>query len=395
MKKHSLYITRLILAATVFSIVAGCATTGMRSPVPVDLADVAHVHQEGTSPAPIRYWADDPDPKQRNPALDQRIRKHLLAGARKERVDALSLSGGGYNGAFGVGYLVGWSARGDRPRFDFVAGISVGALIAPFAFLGSDYDKQLVEAFDHLATTRKRGAGIIGVLFGAGGIESSEPIADAIESIINETTLPLFAAEHKKGRRLLIGTTNLDAEKPVVWDIGAIASSQIPHRVTLIRKILLASAAVPGIYPPVLINVEANGEQYDELHVDGSVTQQILLIPEHIRVPDVRTASGGTPKRNLYVIYNGNISPSYEPVKTDAFTVLRHSVPTFIKYLGRGDINRMRVVAQNNNAAYRLAAVPASFRTKDEFPPDEDYLASLVDLGFKLGKEGYWKRQGP
>jgi len=392
MKLHFLHIVRPVVAALLIVVIAGCATTGMRSPVPVELAGIAQIHQEDTSPTPIRYWADDPDPKRRDPALDKRIEQHLVKVARKDKLDFLALSGGGYNGAFGVGYLTGWSARGDRPQFDFVSGISVGALIAPFAFLGSDYDANLLAAFDHLSTSRERGAGVIGVLFGAGGIESSGPIQDAIATIINEKTLAIIAAEHNKGRRLLIGTTNLDAEKPVVWDIGAIANSNIPHKMALVRKILLASAAVPGIYPPVLIEVEANGEHYDELHVDGSVTQQILLVPQHIRVPDVRTKSGAPAKRQLYVIYNGNISPTYEPVKADAFTVLRHSVPTFIKYLGRGDITRMRAVAEKNNAHYKLAAVPATFRTKDEFPPDADYLDELIKLGFKLGEEGYWKQ---
>ena len=91
-----------------------------------------------------------------------------------------------------------------------------------------------------------------------------------------------IAAEHRKGRRLFIGTTNLDAGRPVMWNIGAIANSTDPRAPELIHKVLLASASIPGAFPPVLINVEADGKVYDELHVDGGTTTQVFVYPAGI-----------------------------------------------------------------------------------------------------------------
>jgi len=62
----------------------------------------------------------------------------------------LALSGGGADGAFGAGVIVGWTASGKRPEFALVSGVSIGALIAPYAFLGPSYDAQLRENFESI-----------------------------------------------------------------------------------------------------------------------------------------------------------------------------------------------------------------------------------------------------
>lgn len=385
-------ILRRICALALVAALAACTSLsgglGSRVPVPEDLVLDAGIPSSG-GVAPVRYWGDDFS------AIDSAYGNAGLGGAElaalasDPRLDFLSISGGGYNGAFGTGFLLGWSARGDRPQFDIVSGISVGALLAPFAFLGPNYDQQMLAAFDSLVLSNARGAGFLGALFGAPGVESNEPIRRALAAVITDRTVAAIAREHEKGRRLLIGTTNLDAERPVVWDIGAIATSTIADKRGLIRKVLLASAAVPGVYPAVLIEVEANGCIYSELHVDGGVTQQVVLIPDDINLQHYDRA-GSRRERNLYIIYNNKLTPDYEPVMPDALGVLRRSVPTFIKYLGRGDIARMRAAAARNGAQYKLTAIPPVFEVKDTFEPDAEYMTTLIRIGFEMGKDGDW-----
>lgn len=381
----------LILIALA-TLLAGCATMGLgRIPVPAALTKVATIPTLNlSSSSALRYWGDvhiDQPNGPRNAALYE----NFAAIAASRQIELLALSGGGYNGAFGTGYLLGWSKHGDRPEFQIVTGISVGALIAPFAFLGSAYDQRLLEAFEYLIAGNKGGNSFLGVLFGSPGLESSEPIARAIETIITAETLVEIGALHKTGRRLLIGTTNLDAERPVIWDIGAIAISNVPNKVELVRQIMLASSALPGIFPPVLIKVEAEGKLYDELHVDGGITQQVVLLPENSGPSGNTLLASNSQRRHLYVIYNGKIAPDYEPVKVAAMDVLLRSVPAFIKSLGRADVKRLRDAAIKYDASYKIVAMPAEVTIKNDFSPDPEYLHKLIQLGYEMGAKGVWQ----
>ncbi len=105
---------------------------------------------------------------------------------------------------------------------------------------------------------------------------------ELIARYYDEKVLEALAVEARKGRVLNIGTTNLDVERPVIWRISAIATSDHPDRLELIRKIILASASIPAAFPPVTIEVEANGQFYDELHVDGGTSSQVFLYPAAI-----------------------------------------------------------------------------------------------------------------
>jgi len=361
----------LLFAALALSACSSLST--LRTPVPGPLAETAAV-AASTAGEPIRYWGDEPLPPTRE-----------FAGRGADRqAQYLSLSGGGANGAYGAGYLVGWSQRGDRPEFEVVTGISVGALIAPMAFLGPGYDTRLQQVFVDLATWRDRGPGVLAALFGAPGIASNRPVMAAIARLVDAPTLDAIAREHQKGRRLLIGTTNLDAERPVIWDIGAIASSNLPNRLQLVRQIMLASAAIPGIYPPVLIKVQAGGRTYDELHVDGAVTQQILLFPNGF---DAITG-GGSGNRQLYVIYNGMVEPSHESVEISSLAVLERSIPTLLKYRGRGEISLLSNAARAEGIRYRMTAIPPEFPDSEEIFPSPEWLAKLYAYGVENGRLG-------
>ena len=217
----------------------------------------------------------------------------------------LSISGGGANGAFGVGLLNGWSESGARPEFFIVTGISTGALIAPYAFLGSDYDDELVGLYTTLTTKDliKKRSLISGITSDA--LYDTQPMRELLKKFVDDKMIARIAEEHSKGRRLVIGTTNLDAERPVIWNIGAIAAVGTEDSAQLIRDVMLASASIPGMFPPVRITVRVGDQEYDELHVDGGVSSQVFLYPAQINLRDAADLVGVSQDQSVYVIRNG------------------------------------------------------------------------------------------
>jgi hypothetical protein len=201
----------------------------------------------------IRFWGDEVPTD-----IKAEIRRKLPnmprlaqgASLRKGRpkVEILALSGGGGDGAFGAGLLKGWSTRGDRPEFEVVTGVSAGAIIAPFAFLGSEYDDELEEIWTHYQTSQIVTAQILPGLLGGSALTDSQPMADLIAQYVDKKLLRRVAQEYMRGRMLLVGTTNLDAQRPVVWNMGEIARSGHPDALELFRKVILASAAIPGAF---------------------------------------------------------------------------------------------------------------------------------------------------
>jgi predicted acylesterase/phospholipase RssA len=194
----------------------------------------------------------------------------------------LAVSGGGDNGAFGAGLLVGWSENGTRPSFKLVTGISTGAPIAPFAFLGSAYDPQLRAVYTDITPSEVyQRRWLIEAVFND-ALSDTDPLFQLISRYADADLLAAIAREYRKGRVLLIGTTNLDQQRPILWNIGAIAASGQPGALDLFRKILRASASIPGVFPPVMIDVEAGGHRYQEMHVDGGAVAQTFLLPVQV-----------------------------------------------------------------------------------------------------------------
>ncbi len=243
-------IIRLVLCVATLAL-AACGTTSlelMRNPVPEPLVVEAGV--PGYSH--IRFWGDNaeglsPDAVQlRLRQLQEASKSDFTVSARN--LHFLTVSGGGSNGAYGAGLLVGWTASKKRPHFDLVTGISTGSLIAPFAFLGPSYDEKLTECYTTITgkdiyKNKNILAAVTGEL-----VADVAPLRHLVAKYVDEALVTAIAAEHAKGRRLLIGTTNIDAERPVIWDIGSIASSEEPGRLALIREILVASASIPGLF---------------------------------------------------------------------------------------------------------------------------------------------------
>jgi predicted patatin/cPLA2 family phospholipase len=387
----------LIAWCLVASLGAGCGALKSRSVVPKD--QINTVRLEGYEHA--RYWGD-----QRSDDLIQTFLESWVQERAALKIPAtqrafpdshhLAISGGGQNGAFGAGVLCGWSARGDRPRFNIVTGISTGALTAPFAFLGTDYDARLREVY---TTVDQKDIAIFQGLLSllrADSAYNTAPLAKLAEKYFDEQMLNRIAQEHRKGRRLLIGTTHLDAGRPMIWDIGRIACSGRPDRVKMFRQVLLASAAIPAAFPPVYIKVTgADGKTYDEMHVDGGVTREMFMLPSELRLYELRDQAGVERQAHLHVIRNARYGPEYEDVEPRVGRIAAASINTLIKAQATGDLWTLYYEAQANNMTYALTSIPDDLADDSKSMFDRKYMTRLFDTGFALGRSGKAWRPTP
>jgi patatin-like phospholipase len=345
---------------------------------------------------PIRFWGDAV-PDRIEGLVRQRDEQYRAAGINPSgAMSYLAVSGGGSDGAFGAGLLVGWSEAGTRPRFDIVTGVSTGALIAPLAFLGPAYDPQLKEIYTSYGLEEiARRRSLLSIAAEA-SVADNGPMAGLIERYVTDEFLERIAGEHRKGRRLLIGTTYLDAQRPVIWNMGEIALRRDPQAAKLFRTIMLASAAIPGVFPPVLISVELNGQTFDEMHVDGGVTSQVFLFPSQFDPRSVDKRLGRNPGRRLFVIRNARLHPEWETVPPEIIKIAGRSISSLIKYQGRGDIDRLYLQSRRYGADFNLASIPESFSDREKAPFDRQYMSALFDTGYDLGRRGYhWQKKPP
>ena len=390
--EHSHYravlgIVLLILASLVL---CSCATLRDRNPVPKQYVQEAKI--KGIPFA--RSWGDAiPEAAEERLSRAREQLKALGSDARQQTINYLALSGGGANGAFGAGLLVGWTAAGDRPEFNIVTGVSTGALIAPFAFLGPEQDAMLKKFYTTTSTKdviAKRP--LLEILTGESAA-SSEPLRQTLRKIFDEKMMAAIAAQYARGRRLFIGTTNLDADRPVIWSIGAIAASGHPRSAALVVDVLLASASIPGVFPPVFIQVEADGKTYDEIHVDGGASSQVFLYPASLDFHQLKKDLGIEGKHRLFLIRNSQLNPKWKAVKPSLAGIAGRSLGTLIRNQGIGDLYRIYLAAQRDGIDYNLAFIPEDFKmeSKEEFDPE--YMSRLFDLGFRMAQGGYpWEK---
>jgi len=233
-------------------------------------------------------------------------------------------------------------------------------------------------------------------LLGGDSFASNAPLAGVIAHYVNEEFLAEVAEEYRKGRRLLIGTTNLDAERPVVWDMGGIAASGRPEALDLFRKILLSSAAIPAVFPPGFIKVSADGATYYEMHVDGGATREVFLVPTQFMAKTIDRQLGIDPIRRAYIIRNGRVSPEYKAVKARTLSIAGRAVSSLIKSQGVGDLNELYLFAKRNDIDYNLAYIPGDLPDTSTQAFDPVYMTKLFDLGFNLARSGYpWRKKPP
>ena len=290
----------------------------------------------------------------------------------------LILSTGGSDGAFGAGILNGLSAAGQRPDYAVVTGVSTGALMAPFAFAGPRYDDALKTAYTTITAADVFEAGGTGESF-----VDSWPLKDLIAKQITPALLADVAAAHNSGRRLFVITTDLDAQRSVVWNMGAIAARGGDAALNLFRTVLLASGAIPGAFPPVLIGVEAGGKKFSEMHVDGGVGGQFFVAPAALLES---TSDYRIPATELYVVVNSGLQPDFQVVQPSTPVILAQSVGAAVKVDLRLMLDRAYLAARRSNVGFNVATIPASFSAPSRGPFDPDYMKALYQTGYEQGK---------
>ena len=384
-----------IITILIFLQLVGCATSVIHTPVPENQISNAVVME---SPS-IRFWGDEAQNEEyKHQKLDAwlALRKQHKNKQAKQSINFLALSGGGEDGSFAAGIITGWTRHGTRPEFDVITGVSAGALASPFVFLGPTYDEILFEVYSNLGNEDIYNTQIFNGLFGGTAILDTRPLKELISRYVTAKVLHKIALEHSKGRRLWIGTTNLDAGRPMIWDIGEIATSGHAQALELVHNILLASSAVPGIFPPVIIDVMVGDQQFTELHVDGGVTRQVFLYPPQFIQTDMIETIGENIQRNLYIIRNGRSQAIYDPVKTSLYSISLKALSMTIENKAVGDLYRIYELTSRDGIDYNLAIIPKSFSLKPKESFDPDYTKALFDLGYNLAKNGYaWKKAPP
>ena len=310
------------------------------------------------------------------------------AGIMNQPHNYLILSGGGANGAYGAGLLKAWSEMGTRPEFTLVTGISTGALTAPFAFLGSDYDDELEEVYTTLSTESLITNNSIFRILGGDAVVDTTPLSQTLARVVDETVINRLAEEYRNGRTLLIGTTNLDASRPVIWNVTRMAASGHPNAPKLIRQVLLASASIPGAFPPVYIPVTAaDGNTYDEMHVDGGTVSQMFFYPSSVDWHQLEEylKVQGTPK--MYVIRNSWVDAEYEVVEPRLIPIAGRTIGSLIRTQGKGDFYRMWSLAERDGIEMSVTWIPSSARTELGVAPteafDPKYMKTLFEYAYR------------
>lgn len=382
----------------VLAIGAGCATLP-RNAVPVD-----HIPNAVISGIPgARAMSGD-----YNALLEtdlmlsvQQAFKHTDASETNAipAINVLSLSGGGDFGAFGAGFMHGWTLSGTRPEFKLVTGISTGALIAPFAFLGKEYDAILQQAFTTISAKDIFIERWVSFLWNDSFADST-PLAKLIKRYITSEVMLAIAAAHRQGRRLFIGTTNLDADRLVIWNMGVIANSDGAAALNLFQQIILASSSIPGAFPPVMIQVEVGDNTYDEMHVDGGIKAQLFLLAATLNLTEFRNKLGmmvkGGRKSKIFVIRNGAIDPEPRQVARNLAEISERAVSSLINAQASNDLNRVYEIAKTQGLDFNWVALPPGYDTDghDEF--DRDEMNRLFRLGYRMGLElESWRKKPP
>jgi len=388
------WLVRLGFCVSCLSLIAACS--GLERGPTVPLADTDQVTVLGLPNG--RFWADTDGAKLAREAADALQRERAASGATGGKLGPayfLAVSGGGDNGAFGSGLLCGWEDAGTMPSFKLVTGVSTGAMIAPFVFLGPAYHDRLCTLYTSIKPSDVLDSrGIYGMLF-SDALADTTPLADLIARYVTDQMLADIAREYQKGRLLLIGTTSLDVQRPVIWNIGAIAASGKPEALDLVRKIILASAAIPGAFPPVMIDVEAAGKRYQEMDVDGGAVAQTFLYPPDLGLRvDLRSAEHAR-ERHAYIIRNGRLDPNWTLVQRQFLTIAGRAIATMIHFSGYNDVLRIYAITKRDGVDYNLAYIEPDFVTtkREEFDPA--YMRALFDYGYAKGRSGKAWRKAP
>ena len=317
----------------------------------------------------VRYAAEDGD-------LALMLREALKPDAKGE-IDALAISGGGANGTYGAGLLTGWSSTGQRPEFQLVTGVSAGALLAPFAFLGPAWDGELRQAyFGPKVAHLMQGRGLLGLL--TPGFYSKAPLEDLVRSYVSDKLIKAVAAESAKGRRLLVGATNLDTEQLVVWDMGSIAARGGPEARNLFTTVLIASASVPGVFAPTIINVESGEQAFSEMHVDGQTESAFFAIPQSLFL--AKPLSPPPFHAHMFIIINGHTDSDFAVTPRNTIPILERTIDAGSKASVRSIIISTAQFCQRTGCDLSVSSLPDTAKD-DSLDFDNAHLEELFSVG--------------
>lgn len=338
----------------------------------------------------VRLTVDQAD-RALNAVADRLAPTRSLLG--RDDFNILALSGGASGGAFGAGALVGLTRSGRRPDFAIVTGVSTGALIAPLAFLGPEWDERLADAYvgGHAADLLSiRGfAGALGT-----GLFKGEGLEALIAPIIDQRLIDAVAVEHARGRRLLIATTNLDSQKATIWDMGAIASRGGEAALKLFREVMLASASVPGLFPPKLFDVEAGGERYQEMHVDGGVAAPLFLMPDALL--HWHSLSQRLRRGRVYVVVNTVLDPTPRSTPPGVASIMVRGFETMLRFSYRQALSLAASFCLRHNLPLSVASIPSSFDHFNMLKFDTETMRSIFDAAVTLAAEDrLWSSAAP
>jgi predicted acylesterase/phospholipase RssA len=331
--------------------------------------------------ADIRFLSTDRTSVERKSAASlQRLRSSSKDGI----VRALVLSGGGAGGAFGAGALIGLSRRGDRPQYDVVTGVSTGALIAPFAFLGPEWDSKLSEAFTSGRGEPMSLRGFVELPFGAS--RRSAALTALVDHYVTAELIEDVAKEAAKGRILWVATTDLDKEETVIWDLGAIAQHGGEPARRLFRDVLVASASIPGVFSPVLIRVQEAGISYDEMHVDGNASTSLFVAPvaAYFAMLDQHSLEGA----RVYVLINGHIIDAPATTQYKLGSIVSRTFSAALKHMSRAQVVSVNQFAEKYGMSVHSTYVPFDYPKYLAGDFRASTMQALFDYGARCGQSG-------
>jgi hypothetical protein len=376
---------------------AGCGVLP-RNPVPPALTAVATI----PGMPDVRAWGGRPSPAMQRDferSFEQESPRDFPRGADGVvRYPHLALSGGGANGAFGAGFLNGWTATGTRPVFKVVTGVSTGALMAPFAFLGPQYDDALREFY----TTTTSGdifaiGSILAALLVGDSLADTGPLATLIARHVDAEFLGKIAAAHNRGRRLYMGTVDLDSQQFVVWNMGLIAAGGQPGALELFRKVMLASASIPVAFPPVFFDVEAGGQRYDEMHVDGFIAATVFLNAGVFRPSLLHQRAGrGIAREDIFVIHNGQLTVAPSPTRRSLSGIASRALDASGRAGVVGDLIRIYAFVQRDQGTFRWVTIDQSVDLPGAEVFEPEVMTRLYEIGRKAALAGpVWETRPP
>lgn len=365
---------RIAMLSALFAL-GGCATAP-RLPPPPELIDAAV--PEGFGPE-VRLVTTD---KVTFDARAGRLFSRIGEAATDGTVDYLVLSGGGSGGSFGAGALVGLSRAHQRPQFEVVTGVSAGALIAPFAYLGPSWDGVLMSAFaggDGLELIHSKTLAVLKRLLLPRGQPGGSTLFKLVDHFVTPAMIQAVAREYAKGRLLFIATTDLDKQETVLWNLGAIATRGGDPARRLFRDVLIASASVPGVFPPVLISVEENGHRYQEMHVDGGVTTSLFAAPLTAQL--LPQPWPMLPNANLYVVINGKLASAPRRTPVNTIGMLARAFSADFTYKSRDALLLAVMYSRSRHMRLHLTEIPPAYPYESfvDFRPES--MRRLFDFG--------------